>query len=505
MIGLFLQPDQLRRDSALFPGCASGDTLVVMVESIPEFTRVPFHKQRLTFVFSAMRHLADELRSAGYIVDYHACCDDLEGALRATAARHPASKLRFMDSADHGAVTRYREAAEAAGFNTELVDNDMFINNRQREPVPLTSGTATRMETFYRKLRGATGILMDGTEPAGGQWNFDKDNRKPPGKTLDAPPIPRYKPDGITREVMSDVEAHFPKAFGNLDHFRWPVTRADAQDFLDDFFRWRFPNFGDYQDAMAAGNNALYHALISAHLNVGLLDPEDVCRQAEVQYDAGYVPLNAAEGFIRQVLGWREFVYALYHANMPGYDQKNRLDATMPLPGFYWHGKTDLRCVSEALRTVLDDGINHHIQRLMITGNFGLLAGVSPQELNDWYWLAYIDAWHWVVTPNVIGMATYADGGLMASKPYAASANYINKMSNYCKHCPYNPKKLLGDDACPFNALYWEFLDRNERHLARNPRLSLSYRNLERKSAAERRDIRKQATKIRGRAGRDSL
>ena len=505
MTGVFLQPDQLSLDNALFEGCRPKDSLVVLVEDKAVFSRVHFHKQRLTLVFSAMRHVAKELEAQGYTVAYVPCCDNLDDALGTIQRTHAVTALRFMASADYGATTHYREAAERAGFQTELVDNDMFINLRQEAPVVLTPGKATRMESFYRKLRDATGLLMDGPEPAGGKWNYDKDNRKPPKKGLDAPPIPRYAPDAITREVMDDVERHFPKAFGKLDAFHWPVTRADAQHFLDDFFRWRFPQFGDYQDAMVAGDNGLFHSLVSAHINIGLLDPEAVCREAEVHYREGRIPLNAAEGFIRQILGWREFVYALYHANMPGYDTSNRLDAQSPLPAFYWHGQTRMRCVEESLRTVIDRGLNHHIQRLMITGNFGLLAGVSPQELNDWHWLAYVDAWHWVVTPNVVGMATFADGGLMASKPYAASANYINSMSNYCKHCPYNPKKLTGDDACPYNALYWDFLARNQTRLSRNPRMALSYRNLERKDRSDLKAIRQQADKTRKAALEDRL
>ncbi|MBX3180504.1 MAG: cryptochrome/photolyase family protein [Candidatus Hydrogenedentes bacterium] len=505
MKALFVQPDQLTTDTALFDGCSPDSCVVVMLESIEEFTRVPFHRQRLVLVFAAMRHFAEELRDAGYTVEYHRCCGDPAGKLRETACAHSLDRARIMASADWGASDRYRALLEEAGLRVEGIPNDLFINTRQTKPVVLQRGRATRMETFYRKVRAATGLLMDGPEPAGGKWNYDHENRKPPARGLESPPIPRFKPDAITRRVMEDVTAHFPKAFGRLDEFHWPVTRRDAQELLDDFFQWRFPAFGDYQDAMVAGNDTLFHALVSACLNIGLLDPEAVCREAESHYRAGRVPLNAAEGFIRQIAGWREFVYALYRANMPGYDTLNHLEADMPLPGFYWSGETRMRCVAEALRPVLNSGLNHHIQRLMVTGNFALLAGVRPQDLNDWYWLAYIDAWHWVVTPNVIGMAAHADGGLMASKPYAASANYINTMSNYCKHCPYNPKTITGENACPFNALYWDFLDRHQARLARNPRMALSYRNLDRKDPAERRAIRKQADATRQAALNDTL
>ena len=490
---LFVQPDQLSRNSALFRDAPPRQTRVILAEHLSEFTIVPFHKQRLTLVLSAMRHFAGELRDAGFTVVYFPCCTDLAGDLREAATTGNIQEIQLMESADWGAMERYSGQMAEAGLRVVPVANDMFINARLAQPLSLERGKATRMESFYRKVRGATGLLMDGPEPAGGRWNLDVENRKRPVKGLESPPVPCYPPDAVTQEVMADVEAHFPKAFGRLDRFDWPVTRRDAQAFLEDFLQWRFPSFGDYQDAMVAGNDTLFHSLISAHINMGLLDPEDVCRAAEVQFRRGRVPLNAAEGFIRQIAGWREFVYALYRANMPGYDSLNRLEAELPLPGFYWHGETRMHCVAESLRPVIERGLNHHIQRLMVTGNFGLIAGVRPGELNEWYWLAYIDAWHWVVTPNVIGMATFADGGLMASKPYAGSANYINKMSNYCKHCPYDPKQLTGERACPYNALYWDFLARNRGRFAKNPRMSLSCKNLERKSRSEVAEIRKQA------------
>ncbi len=501
MKALFAQPDQLSTATALFRGCTPRDTRVILAESKAEFTLVPFHKQRLTLVLSSMRHFAEELRAAGFTVDYFACCDNLAAAFKSIGL----CEVRMMESADWGASARYQKEAEAAGVVVELVDNDMFINARLDHPITLVRGKATRMEVFYRKLRAATGLLMDGPEPAGGAWNFDKENRNPPRKGLESPPIPRYAPDAITRQVMADVNEHFPHAFGRLDSFHWPVIRHDAQEFYDNFLQWRFPLFGDYQDAMVVGNVALFHSLISAQINIGLLDPDAVCRQAEDHFRRGRVPLNAAEGFIRQIVGWREFVRELYRVNMPGYDESNRLEADLPLPGVYWHGQTRMNCMAEAVVPVIHHGLNHHIQRLMVTGNFGLLAGVRPQALNEWYWLAYIDAWHWVVAPNVIGMATFADGGLMASKPYAGSANYINKMSNYCKHCPYDPKQILGEKACPFNALYWDFLARNKGLLSRNPRMALSYKNLDRKTRDDLNDIRKKADTIRDALANDTL
>ena len=499
---IFVQADQLSLRSNLLQEGLPHETVVILIESFAELRALPFHKQRLIFVLSAMRHFAQELKAAGFTVTHFRLNDEPVKAIRSVVEKYQVDSITLMRSASFGVDQIWSDIIEKAGAKARLIANDMFVSDRLGKQFTLQAYKSVRMEAFYRKIRRATEILMEGDEPVGGHWNYDKENRKPPRTGLAFPAAKVFRPDKTTREVIDDVTSHFSDHFGAATPFYWPVTRKQAESLLDDFLENRYPDFGPYQDAMVDGEDTLYHSLISACLNIGLLDPEEVCRKAEETYRDHEVPLSSAEGFIRQILGWREFVYQLYRANMPGYDERNYLEASKPLPTFYWSGETDMRCLAESIRPVLERGLSHHIQRLMITGNFGLLAGVSPQELNSWYRLAFVDAWHWVVTPNVVGMATFADGGLMASKPYAASANYIHRMSDYCSNCPYNPKETIGDTACPFNALYWDFLHRNRKIISRNPRMSLSYRNLDRKSPEDLKAINKQAMVVRDRLER---
>jgi deoxyribodipyrimidine photolyase-related protein len=494
---VLIQSDQLSLRSSLIRGESSQDAVAVLIESVPELTVVPFHKQRLVFVLSAMRHFAEELKKRGYTVEYFRLCNDPAEAIYTVVKKYKSKQVKLMKSASFGGDEAWFRNIKKAGAVPDVIANDMFISERLGKSFRFAAGKTVRMESFYRRIRRATGILMTNGEPVGGRWNFDNENRKPPSADMRFPEAPAFRPDKTTREVIKDVETAFSGHLGRAAPFQWPVTRKQALSLFDDFREKRFGAFGAYQDAMVDGEDTLFHSLLSACMNIGLLDPEEICLRAEQHYANGQVPLNSVEGFVRQILGWREFVYQLYRANMPGFDQLNYLDATEPLPSFYWDADTSMRCLSESIRPVLYRGLSHHIQRLMITGNFALLTGVIPQELNRWYWLAFIDAWHWVVTPNVIGMATYADGGLMASKPYAASANYINRMSDYCGKCPFNPKETIGADACPFNALYWDFLHRNEEKLSENPRMSLSFINLRKKSAADLRAIGRRAALIR--------
>jgi deoxyribodipyrimidine photolyase-related protein len=499
MNAVLVQMDQLSARSAVFRNRTPDETVVIFVEDAAELTVVPFHKQRITFILSAMRHFADALRDRGFTVIYAHVNEDPVRVIKQSAQKHGFDSVTVMHAASWGVDDAWHDCLATAGVETTFIENDMFMSNREGSRESLEPGTSVRMETFYRKLRKATGILMNGGEPAGKRWNFDKENRRRADAGLLIPEWPHFEPDAITQSALKDVNEYFPDHFGQAEPFNWPVTRDDALQMLDDFLKYRFADFGPYQDAMIDGEDALFHSGLSACINIGLLDPGEVCRKAERYYEEYTIPLSSVEGFIRQILGWREFVYQLYQANMPGYDALNELDADVPLPAFYWDGNTRMRCVAESVRPVIERGLSHHIQRLMITGNFALLAGVDPQALNRWYWLGFIDAWHWVVTPNVIGMATFADGGLMASKPYAASANYINRMSDYCKKCPFNPRKAIGEDACPFNSLYWDFLARNEKRLGSNPRLVLSYKNLAKKTKSELESMRKHAGAIRKR------
>jgi deoxyribodipyrimidine photolyase-related protein len=351
-------------------------------------------------------------------------------------------------------------------------------------------------------MRRRTGLLMDGDEPAGGKWNYDAENRDVPERGHRFPEIPKFAPDATTRKVMREVETRFPDHFGELDGFAWPVTSGDAERFFDDFVERRLDRFGPYEDALVAGEGALYHSLVSPLLNLGLLDPLDLCRRAEARYREGKARINSVEGFIRQILGWRELVHQVYRWKMPGYTELNALRAEAALPGFYWTGETSMRCVADAIQKLRRNGINHHIERLMITGNFALIAGIRPQEVNEWYWLAYADAFEWVVSPNVLGLSLFADGGVLATKPYAASANYIHKMSDYCGGCEYDHESAQDETSCPFNSLYWDFLARNRRRFQKNPRMNLVMAALGRKKPKELAATRARARALRSRLRR---
>jgi deoxyribodipyrimidine photolyase-related protein len=342
------------------------------------------------------------------------------------------------------------------------------------------------MEFFYREMRRKTGVLMAGKSPEGGQWNFDKANRKRLPAGAATPPRIVIPPNATTLTAIADVERWFPDHFGSLDDFGYPTNPAEAEAVLAHFLEVGLPSFGDFQDYMRRGEPFLFHGLISAAMNCGLLLAEDVVRRAEAEYRAGRAPLNAVEGFIRQILGWREYVRGLYWLKMPEYKARNALDAQNRLPWFYWSGETDMACVADVVEVTRKHAYAHHIQRLIITGQLAMLLGVHPDEINDWYMVVYADAYEWVELPNTHGMAIYADGGIMASKPYAASGAYINKMSDYCGSCAYDVRERLGPKACPFNVLYWDFLIRNERYLAGNRRLGVMYAQIARMSAEHR-------------------
>jgi deoxyribodipyrimidine photolyase-related protein len=342
-------------------------------------------------------------------------------------------------------------------------------------------------------MRRKTGLLMDGDKPAGGQWNYDAENRKPPRR---GEPIPRplsFEPDAITGEVLALVAARFGGHIGRLDGFDFAVTHEDAMRQRAHFLRHMLPRFGDYQDAMLTGEPFLWHSILSPYLNAGLLDPLDLCRAAEEEYREGRAPLNAVEGFIRQIIGWREYVRGIYWREGPDYTARNFLNATRDLPGFYWTGDTDMHCMAQAIGETIDHAYAHHIQRLMITGNFALLIGADPLQVQRWYLEVYADAYEWVEAPNTLGMSQFGDGGLLASKPYASSGAYINRMSDYCRHCRYDVKQRVGDDACPFNALYWDFLARNRGKLGNNQRLGMPYRNWDKMDDATQDALRAQA------------
>jgi len=369
--------------------------------------------------------------------------------------------------------------AGVAGLPVEIRADDRFLCSHDQFRRWAAGKSQLRMEFFYREMRRATGLLLDDGKPVGGQWNYDAENRRKLAKGIRPPERLRTPPDAVALEAIADVARLFPDHFGALDAFGWPTTAEAAEAVLADFLAHILPGFGDWQDAMARGEPWMWHGLISTSLNLGLLDPLDICRRAEAEYRAGRAPLNAVEGFIRQILGWREFVRGIYWLKMPDYGHRNFLDADRELPWFFWSGATDMACVADAVATTRDHAYAQHIQRLMVTGNLAMLLGVHPDAVDDWYLTVYADAYEWVEMPNTRGMATFADGGIVGSKPYAASGAYIDRMSDYCPACRYDVKAKTGDDACPFNRLYWGFLERNRSRLRDNVRLAMPYRTLD--------------------------
>jgi deoxyribodipyrimidine photolyase-related protein len=479
--------DQLTRGLSSLRDYQPGDT-VLMMEVAEEATYVKHHKQKLTLIFSAMRHFAAELRDAGLSVDYVRLGDpantgSFSGEVRRAIARHRPAQVVVTEPGEW----RVREMMQ--GWGAEIREDTRFFASPAQFAAWAKGRKQLRMEFFYRDMRRASGLLMDGDDPAGGQWNFDHDNRKALPRDVTPPRRLRFAPDAITREVMEMVAARFPDHFGELEPFGWAVTRDEALEALDHFISACLPQFGDYQDAMKQGNGFLYHSIISPYLNIGLITAREVCARAEQAWKQGRAPLNAVEGFIRQILGWREYVRGLYWLKMPAYAGTNALDARRPLPDFYWTGETEMNCLRQAIGETRRDAYAHHIQRLMVTGNFALLAGLEPQAVEEWYLLVYADAFEWVELPNTHGMALFADGGVMASKPYAASGAYINRMSDYCSGCAYDPAEKLGPKACPFNYLYWDFLLRNEKRLSGNPRMAMPYRTLAKMEAGRKREI----------------
>ncbi len=476
--------DQLSRDLPSLTDLDPDKDLVLMAEVMSEVTYVKHHKRKIAYLFSAMRHFAESLGKDGIAVRYRRLDDaDNAGSLAGEVAA--AIAVFAPDRIVVTAPGEYRLADEMAGWQARFglaVDiraDTRFLCSLGDFAEWAEGRKSLRMEFFYRDLRRRYQVLMEGDEPIGGKWNYDADNRQPPKAGLAVPPPSSFAPDAITAEVLALVEARCADHFGQLAGFDFAVTRDQALHVLDQFIAERLPLFGTYQDAMIEGEPWMYHSHIGLYLNAGLLSPIEVIRVAEAAYHRGDAPLNAVEGFIRQILGWREFVRGLYWLKMPAYAEANFLQATRPLPDFFWTGNTDMNCLAQSIQQTDVLSYAHHIQRLMVLGNFALLAGLSPQAVNEWFLVVYVDAYEWVVMPNVSGMALFADGGYLASKPYAAGGAYINRMSNYCKNCRYKVTEKSGEDACPFNYLYWDFLDRHRETLGNNPRLGMIYRTFD--------------------------
>ncbi len=494
----FILGDQLSRSVSSLRDARPEKDVILMAEVMDEVASVKHHKQKVVLVLSAMRHFARSLQAEGFDLDYVTLDEpdnthSFSGELQRAVARHGADQVVVTQASEWRVNEMMASWGEGLAAPVEIRPDDRLLCSREDFSAWAGGRRNLRMEFFYRHMRQKTGFLMNGNEPVGGQWNFDSDNRKALGKDVALPPRLRFEPDVITRAVMDMVARRCGDHYGTLGSFGWAVTRDEALQALDHFVRYSLPSFGTYQDTMKDGADYLYHSVLSPYINIGLLLPREVCEAAEEAHVHGRAPLNAVEGFIRQVIGWREFVSGVYWSQMPGYQESNFLGGKRPLPGFFWWGEAPLRCLAEALRNTRENAYAHHIQRLMVIGNFAILADIAPKAIEEWFLVVYADAFEWVELPNVHGMVMHADGGHLASKPYVASGAYINRMSDHCAKCQFDPAVKTGPKACPYNYLYWNFLAEHEGKLAGNPRMAMPYRNLKRMAPAQLSEIRAEA------------
>ncbi len=488
------------------------DERVLMIEAREFARRKPYHPHKLTLVFGAMRHFRDGLENEGYTVEYRQT-ETFEEGFERHFDTYPRDHILTTRRSAHGATDRLRTLIDSHGGTVEFRPDPRFLCSPETFDTWSDGGPPYRHEAFYRHMRRETGYLMADGEPVGGEWNFDDENREFPGAEYRPPDPPRFEPDELTETTAKWVDSEFGgdsydeppygTDWADPEPFFWPVTRAQALTALDRFIEDRLPVFGPYQDAMLEGEWAMNHALLSSSLNIGLLRPAEVIGGAIDAYDADEAPIESVEGFVRQILGWREFLRHAYRRE-PGMASANNLGATEPLPELFWTGETDMACLSEAVDSVRKRGYSHHIQRLMILGNFATIYGVEPKQLNEWFHAGYVDAYHWVTTPNVVGMGTFGTDSI-STKPYVSSANYVDRMSDYCSGCPFYKTKTTGEGACPFNALYWDFLGRNEGELGSNHRMGLVYSHWADKDADEREAIRERAAEIRSMADGSEL
>lgn len=491
--------DQLSLSISSLKDIDKNRDLILIAEVMSEATYVPHHKKKIAFIFSAMRHFSRDLEREGFNVRYIKLDDpENSGSLRGEVMRSLknfiADEIITTFPGEYRVLEDMKLWSSVMGIPVRIRDDDRFLCNINDFKIWAEGRKNLRMEFFYREMRRKYNILMNKDNPEGGEWNYDQENRKvPPEGGLFIPKPLIHKPDEITKEVLELVERNFPNNFGDLEPFYFAVTRAEALEVLDCFIKERLEHFGDYQDAMIEGQPWMYHSHISFYLNCGLLNPHEVISKAEAAYRLGNVPLNAVEGFVRQIIGWREYVRGIYWLKMPNYVDENFLDAKRRLPWFYWSGETNMNCIRQCVTETKRNSYAHHIQRLMVIGNFALISGVDPKYVNEWYLIVYADAYEWVELPNVSGMILFADGGFLASKPYAASGSYIDKMSNYCKNCHYNVKEKTGSRACPFNYLYWDFMIRNKNKLEKNPRLGFTYKTINNMSDDKKSSIREDA------------
>lgn len=501
--------DQLDAKSSVFDGFDKACDAVWMAEVDEEATHVWCHKLRLAYFFSAMRHFRDEQRDADRTVYYHELTsrksDDRGSSfaevLRKDVEKHKPQKLIVVEPGDYRVQQQLQEAADELGVEPEVRTDRHFYCTKQEFADYAEGRNSLLLEYFYREMRRRHDILIDGDgQPVGGRWNFDDDNRESFGKKgpENLPQRVSHRMDDVTQDVLDMVEQRFSSHPGNLDHFDLPVTRRQARYALKKFITDVLPNFGRWEDAMWSDEPFLYHSRLSAPLNIKLLNPRECVDAAVTAYRANAAPINSVEGFVRQILGWREFVRGIYWWKMPEYAERNHFDHQAELPSFFWDGKTDMQCVRDSMRHVVNHAYTHHIQRLMILGNLALLIGVHPYKFHEWHMAMYVDAIDWVSLPNTLGMSQFGDGGVIGTKPYISGGNYINKMSNYCGNCRYSFRERTGENACPFTTLYWDFLARHEDSLRDNQRMSFAMKNLERyRDEGQLPEIRERADALR--------
>lgn len=491
--------DQLSESITSLQDFDTKSDVVMLCEVMEEATYVKHHPKKLAFLFSAMRHFADELRSKGIRVHYVKLDDPKNtGSIKSEVLRavrdFKTYQFTVTEPSEYRILEMMHSLKSELSIKFEILPDTRFLTTHKEFSKWANNKTHLRMEFFYREMRKKYNILIEENgKPTGGNWNYDKENRKPPKSGITSPKRISHKKSSITKEVLKIVKANFSDHFGTLEPFHYAVTREQAIMELDHFIDHLLPCFGDNQDIMVANEAYLYHSLLSSYINAGLLLPLEICKKAERAYRLGKVPLNSAEGFIRQILGWREYIRGIYWLLMPEYGERNSLNASRPLPVFYWTAETNMFCVAEAVRHTKEHAYSHHIQRLMVTGNFALLAGLDVKEVQEWYLAVYSDAFEWVEMPNTLGMALFGDGGVVASKPYAASGKYINRMSNFCESCKYDPNLMTGEKACPFNALYWDFLVRHENKFRGNQRMPYVFSTWDRFPQEKQKAIRLQA------------
>lgn len=495
--------DQLDQNSPVIINADKSQDKILMIESRQESTRIPSHKARTALFLAAMRHHAKWLQAQGFPVDYFYIGQtesaSFETALLTALSKHNPTALISVEAGEYHITLLLKKLCEQTATQYESVKDSHFFCSIEEFSSWSSGRKSLVMETFYRNMRKHHDIIMQGKEPVGGHWNYDKKNRGSFGKKGPGllPELPDFKQDEITKQVLVDVEKFFPDNPGELSSFNWPVKREQSLVLLNHFIEQCLVAFGQYQDAMWENESLLYHSALSASLNLKMISPREVIDRVLQAYQQSQIPLSSVEGFIRQILGWREYIRGVYWTHMPDYLELNYLKADQQLPDFYWTAETEMRCLQQVIGQTLQTGYAHHIQRLMVTGLFALLLGVRPRLVHEWYLSVYVDAVEWVELPNTLGMSQFADGGILGSKPYVASGRYIQRMSNYCDQCCYDPAMRIGNKACPFTTLYWDFLIRHKDKFAKHPRSAMQWRMLEKLDDTEKHSVVLQADKIR--------